>query len=184
MITFNNTFELNYTYNEIGGPSMSSNIVTYKLRKQYIPMIMSMVRALSCLLLFGVLRDYPYSLRLLHWQSFHCHWNSKLTHFEIVTPCGDIALGPLRWRHNGCDSVSNHQPYDCLLNRLFRRRSKKTSKLRVTGLCAGIHRGPVNFPHKWPVTRKMFPFDDVIIQNWLGKWLVVWWNQAITYTNH
>ena len=28
----------------------------------------------------------------------------------------------------------------------------------------GIHRGPVNSPHKWPVTRKMFPFDDVIIK--------------------
>ena len=28
-----------------------------------------------------------------------------------------------------------------------------------------IHRGPVNFPHKWPVTRKMFPFDDVIMLN-------------------
>ena len=27
----------------------------------------------------------------------------------------------------------------------------------------GIHRGPVNFPHKWPVTRKMFPLDDVIM---------------------
>ena len=27
----------------------------------------------------------------------------------------------------------------------------------------GIHRGPVNSPHKWPVTRKIFPFDDVII---------------------
>ena len=27
----------------------------------------------------------------------------------------------------------------------------------------GIHRGPVNSPHKWPVTRKMFPFDDVIM---------------------
>ena len=27
----------------------------------------------------------------------------------------------------------------------------------------GIHRGPVNSPHKWPVTRKMFPFDDVIV---------------------
>ena len=26
-----------------------------------------------------------------------------------------------------------------------------------------IHQGPVNFPHKWPVTRKMFPFDDVIM---------------------
>ena len=33
------------------------------------------------------------------------------------------------------NGVSNHQPHDCLLNRLFRRRSKKTSKLRVTGLC-------------------------------------------------
>ena len=28
----------------------------------------------------------------------------------------------------------------------------------------GIHRRPVNSPHKWPVTRKMFPFDDVIMQ--------------------
>ena len=43
----------------------------------------------------------------------------------------------LKWRHNGCDSVSNHQPHHCLLNGLFRGRSKKTSKLCVTGLCAG-----------------------------------------------
>ena len=44
---------------------------------------------------------------------------------------------PLRWRHNGRDGVSNHHPHDCLLNRLFGRRSKQTSKLRVTGLCEG-----------------------------------------------
>ena len=44
---------------------------------------------------------------------------------------------PLRWRHNERNGVSNHQPHDCLLNFLFRRRSKKTSKLRATGLCAG-----------------------------------------------
>ena len=69
----------------------------------------------------------------------------------------------LQWRHNGHDSISNHQPHDCLLNPLFRRRSKKTSKLRVTGFVRGIHRGPVNSPHKWPVTRKMFPIDDVIM---------------------
>ena len=43
----------------------------------------------------------------------------------------------LQWRHNGRDGVSNHQPHDCLLNRLFGRRSKKTSRLCVTGLCAG-----------------------------------------------
>ena len=45
--------------------------------------------------------------------------------------------GTLQWRHNGHDSVSNHQPHKCLLNRLFRRRSKKISKFRVSGLCAG-----------------------------------------------
>ena len=33
-----------------------------------------------------------------------------------------------------------------------------------------IHRGPVNFPHKWPVTRKMFPFDDVIMF-YGGPWM-------------
>ena len=44
---------------------------------------------------------------------------------------------PLRWRHSERDGVSNHQPQDCLLNRLFRRRSGKTSKLCVTGIFAG-----------------------------------------------
>ena len=43
----------------------------------------------------------------------------------------------LQWRHNGRDGVSNHQPLHCLLNPLFRLRSKKISKLRVTGFCAG-----------------------------------------------
>ena len=69
----------------------------------------------------------------------------------------------LHWLHNDHDGVSNHQPHGCLLNRLFRRGSKKTSKLRVTGLCVGNSPGPVNSPHKGPVTRKMFPFEDVIM---------------------
>ena len=99
-----------------------------------------------------------------------------LLNSSIVLPCKTVyilqpiwsALGvnldcflSLQWRHNGRDSVSNQQPHDCLLKRLFRRRSKKTSKLRVTGLCAG--NSPGNSPHKWPVTRKMFLFDDVIM---------------------
>ena len=53
---------------------------------------------------------------------------------------------PLQWHHNCCKSVSNHQPHDCLLSRLFRRSSKKRSKLRVTGLCAGNSAGTSEFP--------------------------------------
>ena len=45
-------------------------------------------------------------------------------------------LASLQWRHNRRDGVSNPQPYHCLLNHWFGRKSKKTSKLRVTGLCA------------------------------------------------
>ena len=52
----------------------------------------------------------------------------------------------LRWRHNERENVWNHQPCDCLLNGLFRRRSKKTLKLRVTGICAGNSPGTVEFP--------------------------------------
>ena len=62
----------------------------------------------------------------------------------------------LQWRHNERDGVSSHQPHDCLLHRLFGRGSKKTSKLRITGLCAGNSPGPVNSQHKELVMQKMF----------------------------
>ena len=71
----------------------------------------------------------------------------------------------LQWRHNEHDSVSNHQPHNCLLNRLFRRRSKSLAFVR------GIHWWLVNSPNKWPVMRKMFPFDDVIIFSSKFRWL-------------
>ena len=66
---------------------------------------------------------------VVKWQ--HPHWYVAIT---------------LRWRHNGHDSVSNHQPCDCSVNRLFRRRSKKTSKLRVAGHCVGNSPGTGEFP--------------------------------------
>ena len=88
----------------------------------------------------------------------------------------------LLWRHNGRVAVSNHQPSDCLLNRLFRRRSKQTLKHRVTGLCAGNSPGPVNSPHKWPVTRKMFPFDDVIMDNYNRQIDCLFHHNNVTWT--
>ena len=66
--------------------------------------------------------------------------------FRITTHCEASLLVTLQWRHNQRDGVSNHQPRDCLLNHLFRRRSKKTSKHRVTGLCAGNSPGTGEFP--------------------------------------
>ena len=53
-----------------------------------------------------------------------------------LTRSGGLAW-TLQWRHIEPVGVSNHQPHQCLLSRLFRRRSKKTSKFRVAGLCEG-----------------------------------------------
>ena len=75
----------------------------------------------------------------------------------------------LRWRYNGRDSVSNHQPHDCLLNRLFRRRSKKTSKLRVTGLCAGKSPGTGEFPAQMASSA-----ENVSIWWRRHEWLSAW----------
>ena len=86
---------------------------------------------------------------------------------QFFSICGKPSGTPfiLRWRHNDHDGISNHQPHGCLLNRLFKRRSKKTSKLSVTGLWVRNSPGPVNSPHKGPVTRKILSFDDVIMTN-------------------
>ena len=69
------------------------------------------------------------------WSAVFMCWNVAILCFGIITA--------LHWRHNDHDGVSNHQPHGCLLNRLFRRRWKKTSMLRVTGLCVG------NSPDRW-----------------------------------
>ena len=76
--------------------------------------------------------------------------------------------GTLLWRHNGRDSISNDQPHHCLLNRLFKRRSKKKSKLRVTGLCTGNSPKTGEFPTQMTRNAEMFPFDDVtmIVSVW------------------
>ena len=73
----------------------------------------------------------------------------------------------LRWRHNERDGVSDHQPRDCLLNRLFRRRWKKTPKIRVTGLCVGNSPVTGEFPaHKGQWRRKCF---HLMMSSWMWR---------------
>ena len=80
--------------------------------------------------------------------------------WPLVTTMGFLYFS-LQWRHNGRDGVSDHQPHDCLLNHssVDHRKHQISASLAFV---MEIHRWPVNSPHKWPVTRKMFTFDDVI----------------------
>ena len=68
----------------------------------------------------------------------------------------------LQWRNNEHDGVSNHQPHDCLL--VYSCAGQRKHQISASlALMRGIRRWPVNSPHKGPVTRKMFPSDDVIM---------------------
>ena len=69
----------------------------------------------------------------------------------------------LRRRHNGRDSVLNRKPHDCLFNVNSDGDQRKHQRSASLAFVRGIHRWPVNSPHKWPVSRKMSPFDDVIM---------------------
>ena len=69
----------------------------------------------------------------------------------------------LQCRYNECDGVSNHQPRDCLLSIYWGQDQRKHQSSASLAFVRGIHRWPVNSPHKRPVSRKIFPIDDVIV---------------------
>ena len=75
-----------------------------------------------------------------------CYCTESTCSLAAILTIGAWHPNPLHRRHNGRNSVSNHQLHNCLHNRLFRRRSKKTPKLRVTGLCVGNSPGTGEFP--------------------------------------
>ena len=92
--------------------------------------------------------------RSLHYSAGHTYYSggrsrSHISPLRCTTGPRQPHLSSkitLQWRHNGFDGVSNRQPHDCLLNHLSRRRWKKTSKLRVTGLCEGNSSVAGEFP--------------------------------------
>ena len=105
----------------------------------------------------------------------HLQWYILSTNRTLIKR----SLFPLHSRHNGHGNVSNRQLRHYLLNRLFRRRSKKTSKLRVTGLCAGNSSVTGEFPAQmascaenvsiwWrhhPLSRSICPHKPAVSEN-------------------
>ena len=114
----------------------------------------------------------------------------KLFTFYVIPPhwydpggCNPSSkVRPLQWRHNERDDVSNHQPYDCLLKRLFRRRSKKTPKLRTTGLCAGNSPETGEFPAQMASCAEKFTIwwrhhEKLTYPTYPISWLLMTWRR-------
>ena len=103
------------------------------------------------------------SCTITSWMHFSISW-----YWLFLWFCG---FKTLQWLHNGRHSVSNHQPQIVFSTVYFdtvQRKNQSSTSLAFVP--------PVNSPHKWPVTKKLFPFDDVIMyQLWNLSWYEPLW---------
>ena len=101
-----------------------------------------------------------------------------ITHdtFKSSFPCITVTFLWARWR---LKSPAPTIVYSILYSGADQRKHQSSASLAFMRV---IHRGPVNSPHKWPVTRKMFPFDDVIMCR-LSFNQISCWNGMSSKTN-
>ena len=98
---------------------------------------------------------------------FECG-NCLTSHWRYCITCTQITQFNDTWMHYNdviMDTIASQITsltivYSTVYSDADQRKHQSSASLAFV---RGIHRGPVNSPHKWPVTRKMFPFDDVIM---------------------
>ena len=91
------------------------------------------------------------------WRHVHCWWSQYNTPLQIcpMLHYNDVIIGAIASQITSLTIV-----YSIVYSDADQRKHLSSASL---ALVRGIHRGQVTSPHKWPVTRKMFPFDDVIM---------------------
>ena len=114
-----------------------------------------------------------------HWNGVSDWHEGNTSHLHVCYKNTWWWLNSLQWRLNEGDGISNHQPHNCLLNCLFRCRSKKTSKLCSTGLCEGNS----------PVANGFLAQRTSYMENVSIWWrhhvsLLLWKTHAITHKVH
>ena len=99
---------------------------------------------------------FPHLLNRYKERFEHCQWcYGAATFVRFKFHYHDVIM----------DAIASHITsltiaYSIVYSDVDQRKHRSSASLAFV---RGIHRGPVNSPHKWPVTRKMFPFDDVIM---------------------
>ena len=104
-----------------------------------------------------VLKRVPHLCKIVgrkRWRLFiksFAHINSMVL---LTNHYGAVIMGAI------ASQITSFTTVDSTVSDADQRKHQSTASLAFV---RGIHRGSVNSPHKWPVTRKMFPFDDVIM---------------------
>ena len=98
------------------------------------------------------LTSWAYVRAHTHWQyNDVANWHKKHGYFK------------LQWRYDKHDDISNHRRLDCFSKFSSSADQREHQSSASLAPVRGIHRRPVDSPHKGPVTWKMFPFEEVIM---------------------
>ena len=90
------------------------------------------------------------------WWAAHMKFTSEGRNQSTGSHYNDVIMGPIAFQITSLTIV-----YSIVYSDADQRKHQSSASLAFV---RGINRGPVNSPHKWPVTRKIFPFDDVIMK--------------------
>ena len=114
-----------------------------------------LVKTMNAEMIVDWLRNNERSLNLKIKQTTHFIRSTSMSSSRYHY--GDVIMGAIPSQITSLTIV-----YSTVYSHADQRKHQSSASLAFVW---EIHRGPVNFPHKWPVTRKMFPFDDVIMIN-------------------
>ena len=122
----------------------------YKIKNSYdnqffIPLLQKWILLRFVLLMIHAQKDWQ--------EAGHCYWSG--CHYD------DVIMGAI-----GSQITSLTIVYSTVYSGADQSKHQSSAS---PAFVWGIHRGPVNSPHKWPVTRKMFPFYDVIMVTFEGE---------------
>ena len=112
-----------------------------------LPHLPQCIKACQCI----VHRNLCFLFTAISHQTSACHLNFALGHYD------DVIMSAMASQITSLPIV-----YSTVYSGANQSEHQSSASLAFVW---GIHRGPVNSPHKWPVTRKMFQFDDVIKKN-------------------
>ena len=171
----------------------NGNVVTYKCFPHYwrfvrgihlwsvdSPLKGPLMQSFSASLLFlnKLLKIWETMMLMRHQRNWSCEIFLCATHVlcsmsVVVHHYNGVIMGTIASQITSLTIV-----YSIVYSDADQRKHQSSASLAFV---RGIHRGPVNSPHKWPVARKMFPFDDVIMHNdvtdrvvarvaWIRKW--------------
>ena len=115
----------------------------------------SFKRSNGGLVWFIMQQNYHHSKSWLNWYGRNLWYSSSVILCNGNCHYNDVIMDAIASQITSLTIVYSADYYDA-----DQRKHQNSASL---AFMRGIHRGPVNSPHKWPVTRKMFPFDDVIM---------------------